>query len=86
MIKVTTHSGTVYIIDEDNKTIKRIPRQGSTFDSILRGFINVGEFQPYTSFEGLEIDNSLRVVYPNDQHWSRSTPITSIEYDFKEEE
>ena len=85
MIKVTTHSNTVYIIDTDNKRIKRIPSQGTTFESILRGFINVGEFQPYTSFEGLEIDNSLRVTYPGEQHWSRSTPITSIEYDFKEE-
>ena len=85
MIKVTTHSGTVYIIDSDNKKIKRIPRNGTTFESILRGFINIGEFQPYDSFEGLEIDNSLRVTYPGEQHWSRSTPIASIEYNFEEE-
>lgn len=86
MIKVTTHSGTVYIIDADNKRIKRIPRPGTTFDSILRGFTNIGEFQPYTLFEGLEISDPLRVIYPGEQSWSYSTPIISIEYDFEEEE
>ena len=85
MIKVTTQSGTVYVIDEPNKQIKRIPREGTTHLSILRGFINVGEFQSYTSFDGLEIGGILIVFYPNDQNWSHSTLITAIDYGFEEE-
>lgn len=88
MIKVTTSSGTVYIIDENNQQIKRIPRPGTSFDSILRGFVNVGEFQPYTEFErdSLKIGGGLYVKYPNEQHWSYSTPIVEIEYEFEEED
>jgi hypothetical protein len=85
MIKVTTKSGTVYIIDKEQGMIKRIPRDGTTFDSILRGFINVGEFQPYNYLEGLEIGDILQVEYPHEQSWSRSTPITEIDYEYKEE-
>jgi hypothetical protein len=87
MIKVTTESGTIYIIDEDNKQIKRVPHPGTTeVDSILRGFINVGEFQPYTAFgkENLKIDGMVHVIYPNEQRWSYSTPITEIEYEYEE--
>ena len=87
MIKVTTSSETVYIIDEDNKQIKRIPRPGTTFESILRGFANIGEFQPYTEFDRdtLKIGGGLYVQYPNEQHWSYSSAIVEIEYEFEEE-
>ena len=84
MIKVTTQSGTVYIIDKEQGKIKRIPRPGTTFESILRGFTNVGEFQPYNSLEGLEINGTLIVDYPGSQNWSRSTPIAVIDYGYEE--
>ena len=88
MIKVTTSHGTVYIIDETNKQIKRIPLAGKTYDSVLRGFINVGEFQPYTEFDkdALKVGGSLQVSYPNEQNWSVSTPIIEIDYRFEEDE
>lgn len=86
MIKVTTQSGTMYIIDEKNKQIKRIPRPGTTFDSILRGFSNVGQFQSYNNFARLEIGQSLMVDYPSEQNWSVSSSITEIDYEFEEEE
>ena len=85
MIKVVTHSGTEYIIDEANKKIKRIPRKGTELSSVLRGLINVGEFQQYTSLDGLEINSSLHVIYPNEQNWSYSTLIKEIDYGFKED-
>jgi hypothetical protein len=84
MIKVTTQSGTVYIIDEDNNRIKRVPRPGTSFESILRGMINVGEWQPFTSIDTFGIDGSLHVIYPNEQRWTRSTLITEIEYEYEE--
>lgn len=85
MIKVTTEHGTIYIIDEENKQIKRVPASETAFISTLKGFINTGEFQPYIELNGLEIDNSLYVIYPNEQRWSVSTPIASIDYEFEEE-
>jgi hypothetical protein len=85
MIKVITKHGTVYIIDEANKLIKRIPSPGTTVSSILRGFVNVGEFQPYYEFDGLEIGGRLHVLYPSEQRWSWSTPIVEIDYEFEEE-
>jgi hypothetical protein len=84
MIKVTTHSGTIYIIDENNKRIKRVPRPGTSFDSILRGMINVGEWQPFTSINTFGIGGVLYVTYPNEQTWTRSTLITEIEYEYEE--
>jgi len=85
MIKAVTKSGTTYIIDKDQGRIKRIPSAGKTFDSILRGFINVGEFQPYNWLDGLEIDSKLRVEYPNEQQWSISTTIVEIDYGYEED-
>ena len=85
MIKVTTSHGTVYIIDKDKKQIKRIPSPGTEVSSVLRGFIYDGTFKPYTSLKGLEIGESLYILYPNDQLWTLSTNITEIEINFKEE-
>ena len=84
MIKVITSSGTEYIIDKENKQIKRIPQPGTTYENILRGFVNVGEFQPYDSFEGLELHGNLHVIYPNVQQWSYSTTIKEIDYGYEE--
>ena len=84
MIKVTTSHGTVYIIDKDKEQIKRIPSPGSEVNSVLRGFIYDGTFKPYTSLKGLEIGESLYVLYPNDQLWSLSTPITEIDYEYED--
>jgi hypothetical protein len=84
MIKVTTASETVYIIDKEQGRIKRIPRAGTTFESVLRGFVNVGEFQPYNFLQGLEIGSILQVEYPHEQNWSRSTTITEIDEDFED--
>ena len=88
MIKVTTMSQTQYIIDEENQQIKRIPLPRTEFDSILRGFINIGEFQPYIEFDkdSLKIGGSLCVLYPNEQRWSYSTDIVAIDYKFEEDE
>ena len=85
MIKVTTESKTVYIIDTENKQIKRIPRPGSEISSVMRGMINIGEFQPYTDLSDLEVGKNLYVTYPNIQLWTLSTNIIEIEIDFKEE-
>jgi len=84
MIKITTESGTTYIIDQDNKTIKRIPTGESKLDSIFKGMINVGQFQPYRDIDPLEIGNKLYVTYSNEQLWTVSTPITEIDYEYEE--
>ncbi len=87
MIKVETANGTIYIIDEENKQIKRIPHDNTKLSSILRGFINIGKFQPYSSFvkDELKLGGQLLVTYPNEQNWSVSSSIKSIEYNFIED-
>lgn len=85
MIKIKTESNTEFIINQEQKQIKRLPRTGTEFESILSGFTNVGEWQPYTHLAGLAIGDSLFVDYPNEQNWSWSTPIKEIDYGYKEE-
>jgi hypothetical protein len=85
MIKVTTSSGTVYIIDQDNSLIKRIPAPGTELSSVLRGFINLSQWQPFRDISEIEVGKSLSVTYYNEQNWSMSTPIKEIYYNFEEE-
>jgi hypothetical protein len=86
VIKVTTESGTIYIIDEENKQIKRVPQNESEFASLMKGMINTGKFQPYTAFgqEGLRIGGNLHVIYPGEQQWTFSTPVIAIDYGYEE--
>lgn len=95
MIKVTTFSGTEYVIDEEQERVKRIPARGTELSSILRGFLNSGEWQPYIRISALDIESmsevelkvgaNLWITYLNEQNWSFSTEIIKIDHNFQEE-
>jgi hypothetical protein len=57
MKKITTYSGTHYILDEDNKRINRFS-SGSAIESMLRGFLYGGRFTPYENVAGLSEEES----------------------------
>jgi len=79
MKKITTEHGTQYLLDEDNKRVKRTP---ASYNNLLYDTFWV-EYASATNIEGLpfQVGEKLYVTYGpgRDMPWSLSTKIISIE-------
>jgi len=82
MKKITTIHGTVYLLDEENKQVVRVPSGGNRFRIDCKKM-------DYNSATGLDgepyaVGGNLFITYPDISYpWTASTEIVSIE-DYEE--
>jgi len=79
MKKITTEHGTQYLLDEDNKRVRRVP---ATVNILLYDGLWVDYISATNSENGpYQVGDRLFIVYGSgrDMPWSLSTRIISIE-------